>query len=101
MLHTINNVVNLTDTESQILKCKEIKHKIDVLQAEYDKVKKSLTEGYFSYNDEFVGSEGLVLATYKSQDRSQFMGSELKKDKPELYAEYSAMTTIKVFLLKK
>jgi hypothetical protein len=101
MLHAVNNVINFTDTEAQILKCKEIKHKIDVLQAEFDRVKKGLTEGYFKDNDEFIGSEGLIMATYKSQDRSQFMSSEFKKDHQALYEEYSALQKIKVFLIKK
>jgi len=101
MLHTINNIVSFYDTEPLILKCKDIKHKIDVLQAEYDKVKKLLTEGYFSTQDEFIGSEGLVLATYKDQSRNQFMGSEFKKDHPVMYSTYSVEIPVKVFLIKK
>lgn len=101
MLHTITNIINFNDTESQILKCKEIKHKLDVLQAEYDSIKKILTEGYFSLNEEFKGSEGLILATYKQQNRLQFMGSEFKKDHENLHKEYSFEIPVKVFLIKK
>jgi hypothetical protein len=101
MLHTITNVINFNDTETQILKCKEIKHKMDVLQAEYDRIKKTLTEGYFKDNDEFIGSEGLVLATYKGQSRTNFKTTEFKKDHAKLYADYCEQQQLKVFLIKK
>lgn len=102
MLRTIeHNVIQLHDTEAQILKCKQLKHQIDVLQAEYDRTKKTLIDGHFSTHEEFVGSEGLILATYKGQVRSQFMGSEFKKDHPILHNEYSVNVPMKVFLIKK
>ena len=96
-----NNVVELHSTEAQIIRMKELKHKMDVMEAEYNRIKKTLLEGHFKDNQEFVGSEGLVLATYKSQKRAQFVSSEFKKDHAELYNDYCVDTEIKVFLIKK
>lgn len=95
-----NNVTEIDNTEYMINECKRIKHEIDVLQAQYDKLKKSLTEGYFSNNSEFVGSEGLVLATFKTQNRSSFDSSKFKIDYPKLYSDYQKQQEIKVFLVK-
>jgi len=102
MLSTVtSNIVNFNDTETQINRCKDLRHQIDVLQAEFDRVKKSLVEGHFSQDDTFTGSEGLILATYKSQNRAQFLQSEFKKDHPKLYEDYCVTQPLKVFLIKK
>jgi len=91
---------NRDKIEAQIAECKQIKHDIDVLNAKYDKLKSSLIESYFNDNQEFVGSEGLILATYKTQKRSSFNSVEFKKDHINLYQQYVKEQEIKVFLLK-
>lgn len=96
-----NNVVELHSTEAQIVRMKELKHSMDVMQAEFDRIKKNLLEGHFKDNQEFVGAEGLVMATYKAQKRASFLTSEFKKDHAQLYSDYCVDQEIKVFLIKK
>ena len=95
------NVISIDETEAKLLKMKELDHQMKVLKASFDKLKEEVLNSYFVNNEEFVGSEGLVLATYKSQIRNTFMSSEFKKDHADTYKLYSADQTINVFLLKK
>jgi len=98
-----NNIVTLkTDnTEAQIIRARQLQHDMAVLKAEFDRIKADLVGGYFMTNDTFTGSEGLVLATYKAQQRRSFVTTEFKKDHPGLYDEYSVSQEINVFTVKK
>jgi len=61
------NVISIDETEAKLLKMKELDHQMKVLKASFDKLKEEVLNSYFVNNEEFVGSEGLVLATYKSE----------------------------------
>jgi hypothetical protein len=96
-----DNTIKLFNIEANIIKAKELKHKIEVLEAEFARLKDQLINEHFQFHDEFVGSEGLVMATYKEQNRSQFLMSEFKKDHEKLHADYSVKIPLKIFLIKK
>jgi hypothetical protein len=86
--------------ESNLFRMKELSDSIKSLQAEYDMLKKEVIDGYFCNNDTFMTSKGLVLATYKEQIRTQFLTTEFKKAKPELYEQFCDLKSVKTFLLK-
>lgn len=94
-------MINNNTIENKLLTMQQLDHQMKVLKAQYDKLKEELVESYFSKNEEFVGSDGLVMATYKKQVRMNFMGSEFKKDYPDMYKLYSAEQALSVFSLKK
>lgn len=88
-------------TEKDILKLKELDHEGKIIKAHYDKIKKRLIEGYFQTNEEFIGTEGLILATYKTQKRISFHQELFKADYPSLFNIYAKEQLMNVFLLKK
>jgi hypothetical protein len=96
-----DNTVKIFNIETNIIKCKDLKHQIQILEAEYEKTKQKLITEHFHFFDEFIGREGLTMATYKEQMRTQFMQTEFKKDHIKLYEEYSVKIPMKVFLIKK
>lgn len=100
-MNSLAKIINIDETELKINKMKELDHQMKVLKAQFDALKEQVINTHFVNNEEFIGSEGLVLATYKKQTRNTFMQSELKKDQPDLYKLYSAEQTINVFLIKK
>lgn len=99
-LVTQDNRIIEASIETNIDRCRRIKKEIEILQAEYDMLKKGMIEGYFASNDTYITSQGLVLATYKGQIRQQFKTVEFKKDHPEMYDNYSDLKEIKTFLIK-
>jgi len=95
------NIEPIKSIESEIARAKAIKHEMDVLAAEYERIKKYLIETHFAHNEEFVGSEGLVLATYKSQLRVSLDSAKLKKEQADIFDQYSKIQEVKTFLIKK
>lgn len=87
--------------EADINRLKEIDHEIKVLSAEYKRIKDLLIDTHFKHSDQFVGHEGLVLATYKAQTRYSFQAADFKKDHQDVYELYCKQQTVNVFLLKK
>ena len=98
---TSHNLINIDSTESKILKLRQIDHDMKVLKASSDRIKKELINTHFANHDEFIDSDGLVMATYKSQTRNTFQSSDFKKDHLDVYEMYSKKSTIKVFSLKR
>ena len=90
------------DYPGKIDHMKRLKRKIEELSAEYDLLKKQIVTEYFELNhtDILKNDKGLVLATYKTQLRTQFKSSDLKKNEPSLYEKYLDISEIKVFLIK-
>lgn len=91
----------MRETEIALLEMFDLDHQIKVLEAKYKRLKEHLIETHFANNQEFIGSEGLVLATYKPETRNTFMTTEFKKDYAELHKLYSAEQVIKKFSLKR
>lgn len=93
----IKNTLNIEDN---IIHLKHLKDQIKTLQAEYDMLTDELKSGYFADHDEYMTSKGLILATYKSQLRTQFKTTEFKLAEPKLYEQFLDIKELKVFLLK-
>lgn len=96
-----NNIVPFKNVESQINQLKALDHEIKVLEAKAKALKDDLIAGHFAEHEEFVGSEGLVLATYKAQKTTRFDTTLFKADHADIYKMYSKESVVNVFRLVK
>jgi hypothetical protein len=94
------NLTTIETVESKLLRMKALKESIKALDAELKMLQDEVINDYFVDNTEYKTSKGLLLASYKSQDRNQFNSSKFKEDHEDIYSMYSEVKTIRVFLLK-
>ena len=93
-------VVDGKAVENKLVRMKDLAQKLKVLEAEYNMLKGEVIEEHFSNNEEYKTEKGLVLATYKSQEQTQFQQSKFKADHFDIYSLYTEKKTINKFLLK-
>lgn len=99
-MQSINNSNVLELTEVKLMRLKELKDAIKVLEAEYSMIADELKSGYFAEHVEFKTARGLVLATYKESIRTSFDSSRFKKENPATYELYLDLKSVRTFLLK-
>lgn len=99
-LRVIENVSQFLSTETKLNRMQELHEQLKVLEAEYDMLKKQVIEEHFLYNEEYRTSKGLLLASYKPQEITQFQQSKFKQDHSDVYSLYSEKKIIFKFLLK-
>jgi predicted phage-related endonuclease len=98
------SVVRLLDTsvsiESKLIRMKELRDSIKVLEAEFNMLKEDVINNYLSTHQSYKTAKGLELATYTSYSQSSFNSSKFKTDFPDVYEDYKENKTIHKFLLK-
>lgn len=96
-LHS-NNVLIMT--EQKLVRMKELKDQIKVLEAEYKMLQADTISTHFAEHDTYVTYRGLVLATYKESIRTQFDTTGFKKAEPVMYEKFLDLKSVRTFLLK-
>lgn len=86
--------------ENNLKKMKVLAQQIKELQAEYDMLKADVINNWFVNNETYQTEKGLVLATYKLQERIVFNQSKFKTDHADYYLMYSDSKPCHTFLLK-
>lgn len=88
------------DIESSIRQYDEINRHIKTLETEKSKLKEFLINNYFHNHKEYRNKNGIILATYLPQTRSQLKTTDFKRDHPELCATYTEEKTIFTLVIK-
>ena len=88
------------DIEGKLITMKELHTQIKELTAHYDMLKQEVIVEYFSEEPEYRTAKGLLLASYKPQERNTFNQSKFKADHEDIFQLYAETKTLFTFLLK-
>ena len=99
---TIQSLKLLTkpNIESKLQRMRDLKAQITELTAEKDMLQKQVIDEYFHDAEEFRTVKGLLLASYKPQERATFNQSKFREDHEGLFDTYKESKISFVFLLK-
>jgi len=90
----------IVTTETKLMRMQDLDKQIDVLQAEFDMLKKEVINEFFWSDDEYRTSKGLLLATYKGYTERRFNGNKFQIDFPDIYDGYKEKKVVYKFSLK-
>lgn len=100
-------ILHLTDTQfnsvnQQWEQARLAKQLRDTHARTYDAIKDSWANLYLQSYHEMFSPNGLLIATYKPQERKSFNEEGLKKKYPEIHAEFdkTKVSTIRSLLIK-
>lgn len=99
-LKVIENVSHILTIETKLLRMQELDNQIKELSAEFKMYKDQVIDEHFLTTPEYKTARGLLLATYKAQEMTNFLTTKFKLDHPDVYSLYSEKKIIHKFLLK-
>lgn len=86
--------------DSVIKRYKEVSEQEKAIVAEKDFLKKHIINTYFIDKDVLLGEYDRVIATYKSQVRTQLDITKIKTEAPDIYNKYLDIKEIRILLVK-
>lgn len=97
---TVLNLIQKPNIECKLQRMRDLKSQITELTAEKDMLQKQVIEEYFNDCDEYHTSKGLLLASYKPQERQTFNQAKFREEHSDTFELYKETKISFTFLLK-